>query len=115
MKKRIWVMAAAMLLLGLLLWQGLHREAQQPSGGSGAAMGLMLLEREPSRGLYVLAVTQDSPAARAGIRPGDYLLMAGDTVLENAAQLDALIGDMAELSITLGRDGQQLQLTLPTR
>lgn len=117
MKKGICIVVLVVLVLaGGMLLQGLHREEALPQGGSGAALGLMLLEKEPPLGLYVLAVTQESPADKAGIHPGDYLLKSGDTPLQTAAQLDAMIDAAADvLPLTLGRDGQQLQVRLPTR
>ncbi len=117
MKKGICIVVLVVLALtGIGLFLGLHREKQLPQGGSGAALGLMLLEKEPHRGLYVLAVTQESQADRAGIHPGDYLLQSGDTPLQTTAQLDRLI-DAAQdtLPLTLRRDGRQLQVSLPTR
>ena len=85
-------------------------------GDSSAALGLMLLEKEPGRGLYVLAVTQESPADKAGIHPGDYLLLSGGSSLHTTAQLDALLDAAGgTLPLTLGRDGRQLEVTLNGR
>lgn len=110
---------AAVLLLALaVLTAGLvhvfRPEETQITGGSSAALGMMLLERE--KGLYVLAVTQDSPSDKAGFRPGDYLLLAEDVPLDSVAQLDALI-DAAELELTVRvrRSEQELMLRLPAR
>ena len=116
MKRMVCIMAAVVLLLaGLAVWQVLHRQEAPQTEASGAALGLMLLEKETPRGLYVLAVAQESPADKAGIHPGDYLLQAGDAQLETAAQLDELITSTEALPITLLRDSRKLNLTLPTR
>ena len=105
-------LALAVLAAGLLY---VFRQEDAPiSGGSSAALGMMLLEKE--KGLYVLAVTQDSPADKAGISPGDYLLRAGETALDSVEQLD-LMTDAAEreLSLLLRRSGEELRIRLPSR
>ncbi len=109
---------AALLLAGLLiatgLYYGLRRDEGPAAGSTSAALGMMLLEKEGE--VYVLAVTQGSPADRAGILPGDYLLQAGSQPLTEVLQLDALIDDgPSMLSVTLRRDGQDVQLELPAR
>lgn len=118
MKRKICLiaLAAVLVLAGGLLWQGLHQEAAPQTGATSTALGLMLLEREADAGLYVLAVTQESPADRAGIHPGDYLLQSEGVQLQTSAQLDALINAAQDvLPLTLRRDGQQLQVGLSTR
>ena len=67
------------------------------------------------RGVLVLEVTPRSPAAGAGIRPGDVLVRAGDRPLETVEDLFAVLrgrnpGD--SLPITLIRDGNQQNLTV---
>ena len=118
--KKIIRWGAAVLVLAMLViagcLHGVRREVPTAPSGSSAGLGLMLLEKENDAGLYVLAVTQDSPADRAGVHPGDYLLRAGETELQKASQLDALLeSGEGELLLTLRRDGKQLQLNLPTR
>ena len=45
MRKRIWIIAlAAVVALGAVAFQGLHREEKPRQGGSGAALGLSRLE-----------------------------------------------------------------------
>lgn len=110
------VLAAVLVLAGSLLWQGRQQEAASQSGATSTALGLMLLEQEAGAGLYVLAVTQESPADRAGIHPGDYLLQSEGVQLQTSAQLDTLINAAQDvLPLTLRRDGQQLQVGLSTR
>lgn len=108
---------AALLFVLLLIAAGVYQALRPDDGvhpeGSGAALGLMLLERE--QGLYVLAVTQDSPADKAGVLPGDYLLRADEEPLADSGQLDALVReDAGEVTLLLRRDEQELQLQLPT-
>ena len=114
--KRTLVMialAAALVLAGSLLIKGLHREEKPPAGANSAALGLMLLEKKAGAGLYVLAVTQESQADKAGVQPGDYLLRLGESLLETSAQLDKMINESAgRLPIVLRRDGEQLQIEL---
>lgn len=100
--------------VGLGLYMGLTRDVTPPSRGSSAALGLMLLEKE--EGLYVLAVTQGSPADRSGVQPGDYLVSSGEAPLESIQQLDTLLGaGSAPLLLMLNRDGQKQLLQLPAR
>lgn len=111
---RAAVLALALAVIAAGVIHVFRREDAPMSGGSSAGLGLMLLERE--KGLYVLAVTQDSPADKAGFRPGDYLLRADDVPLDGVTQLDALI-DAAEreLSVRIRRSGQEQMLRLPAR
>lgn len=111
---RAALLALALAVLAAGVSHVFRREDAPMSGGSSAALGIMLLERE--KGLYVLAVTQDSPADKADFRPGDYLLRADDVPLVSVTQLDALI-DAAEhaLSVRVRRSGQELLLHLPAR
>lgn len=108
----------ALLLAGILLALGIYHactpDEPLPTGDSSASLGLVLLEKEG--GLYVLAVTQDSPADRADIRPGDYLLRAETENVTTVPQLDALITSAREsIHVLLRRDGRELQIPLPIR
>lgn len=67
------------------------------------------------RGVLVLDVTPGSPAAGAGIRPGDVLLRAGDRQLETVEDFLAVVrgrnpGDT--LQVTLSRGGNQQRVTV---
>lgn len=106
------LLAAVLLIVGA--YYGFMRNEPLPQDGSSAGFGLMLLERDA--GLYVLAVTQDSPADRAEIHPGDYLLRAGEERLHTTAQLDALIDGAGDvLRLVLLREEQELTVQLSTR
>lgn len=109
-----------LLLAGLLVAAGIYHallpDAPLPAGNSGASLGLVLLEKESGAGLYVLAVTQDSPADRADIHPGDTLLQVEKEAVATVEQLDALL-DPARQSIQMlvRRDGKEMLVRLPTR
>ena len=104
----------ALILLAAGLWCGLRQDAPETVPGSSAALGLMLLEQR--NGIYVLAVTDGSPADRSGIQPGDYLLTLAGEQLVTLETLDALLSDgNGSLPLTLDRDGQELYLQLPVR
>lgn len=106
------LLAAVLLIVGA--YYGFMRNEPLPQDGSSAGFGLMLLERDA--GLYVLAVAQDSPADRAEIHPGDYLLRAGEERLHTTAQLDALIDGAGDvLRLVLLREEQELTVQLSTR
>ena len=67
------------------------------------------------RGVLVLEVTPGSPAASAGIRPGDVLVRAGDRRLET---VEDFLGVMraripgATLEVALSRDGSERTVTV---
>jgi serine protease Do len=70
-----------------------------------------------SRGVVVAGVTPSSPAARAGVRPGDVLLTARGRPLRNAfdweAQLlDLRVGEVLPLRIRRGSREFELQVTV---
>lgn len=108
------VLALALAVIAAGVFHGFRKEDAPMGGGSSAALGMMLLERE--KGLYVLAVTQDSPADRADILPGDYLLRAEGIPLDSVEQLDEML-DAAEreLALLLRRSGKELLRRLPAR
>ncbi|MGN0972672.1 MAG: PDZ domain-containing protein [Aristaeellaceae bacterium] len=91
-----------------------EQQAEMPSHAQRTAeLGLMLLDED--NGLFVLAITEYSPAWRAGFQAGDLLLSSGDTPLTSAQQLEAMISSASgEVPVLLDRSGQQLSLMLPT-
>lgn len=111
---RYAALVLALVLLGVGLYHGMSRDDVLPADYSSAALGLMLLEKPD--GLYVLAVTQDSPADRSGVQPGDYLVASGDEMLSDLARLEALLHEGREtVPLTLRRDGQSVRIILPAR
>ena len=111
---RYAVVTLAVILLALWGCHALQLDHAQPADGSSAALGLMLLEQE--EGLYVLAVTKNSPADKAGVHPGDYLLRAGEEELVDAAHLDQCLQESENsLTLTLLRADSEIRVTLPTR
>ncbi|MGN1370551.1 MAG: PDZ domain-containing protein [Aristaeellaceae bacterium] len=116
MGRRIRWMAllAALVLLALGLYDGLKPDEPLSAADSTAALGLMLLEKES--GIYVLAVTQGSPADKAGICPGDILIAPEREEAADIAWLEALLAAGEEtVPLTLRRDGRELHLLLPVR
>lgn len=113
------LLALSGLLLGVLLLSCLHYNAPVPDTPEqpvtrSAELGLILLDE--NNGLFVLAVTEDSPASRAGFRPGDLLLQSGDIHLTTSTQLEKMLHTQQDtLSILLERNGLRLHLNLPTR
>jgi DNA-binding MarR family transcriptional regulator len=66
-------------------------------------------------GLLVRDVTGDSPAANAGIAPGDLIIRADGRQLRSAAQLKRTVSSLepgGELALTLLRDQGELSLTV---
>ena len=111
------MMATVMAVMGLAL-ACLCSPAQEHAASPSrmTELGLMLLEDEG--GIYVLAVTDRSPACRAGIEPGDLLTGAGGESLTGIAQLEAMLQDVPQngsLRLGLLRDGSPMTLTLPVQ
>jgi len=60
-------------------------------------------------------VYKGSPAEKAGMLPGDYVIKAGGTAIESSQQLTQVIGRLAagsDLSLTVIRQGVEKQLTV---
>ena len=119
-KGRFWVFLMVMLLAAALAISLLiarakpaeiscdHRALTHP-----AALGLML--QEETGGLYVLAVSERSPAGAAGIRPGDLLTSLNGTPLNTLDDMDALLvadSPAQQLSFVLLRSSDTLTIRL---
>jgi S1-C subfamily serine protease len=66
------------------------------------------------RGVILTSVASNSPAAQAGLRPGDIVVQAGGQELQNAAELREIIrnrkiGDALDLVVM--RDGTRMDVT----
>jgi hypothetical protein len=69
-----------------------------------------------AEGLYVRAVERDGPAARAGVRGGDVLLLAGDAYLatpEVLAEVIARVPLGGMIEVALRRQGELVSVRLP--
>jgi hypothetical protein len=100
--------------------------AQLLTDGSAhrATLGLRVAELPPEEqgrlatfdaidrpGLFVALVLPDSPAARAGVRPGDLLLSIGAHVVPDLATVAAVLAEArGHTNLTLGRDGQRVRV-----
>jgi serine protease DegQ len=80
-----------------------------------------LLKTDPGRGAVVTRVIDDSPAARAGLKPGDVISVIDGRAVNNAADLANLEGLLPlgkEVTLRVLRDGAQVlleaTLTAPT-
>ncbi|MFM7040415.1 MAG: S1C family serine protease [Planctomycetaceae bacterium] len=82
------------------------------TGRFGLTMLPSVIERTPA---WVDAVTPDSPAARAGIRRGDLILLIGDAVITSVTdvrrQITAAVPGR-ELSVTVNRQNELTALKL---
>ncbi len=85
-------------------------------GAKPGYLGIVLAEHDgPEPGVRIERVVPGSPAARAGLRPGDVLLTVDGKALYTAACLaEALAGKPAGavVRLKLQRDGQTLERTL---
>ena len=118
MRKFLSWLAVELLLVALIVgvWFGLNetKSFTDVSAGGSAALGLVLLDSE--NGVYVLAVSDKSPAHHAGLQPGDVILTAGEMPLEEPSTLDQLVNKAEKnLLLTVQREKQVVKLTLPCR
>lgn len=84
--------------------------ARGQSGGRGGSRGA---GAPPDAGLYVMHVTPDSPAHRAGVRVGDTLIGVGGTPLRTTKELiDGLQEQMGRtVAIELDRAGSRVSVS----
>ena len=88
----------------------------QPEPVLGITVLQMAEQVEPDVwGIEVQSVTENSPAGKAGVQEGDYVLSAGGRDINSSRDLlrvrrQCHLGD--ELSMTLWRDGEILEVTL---
>ncbi len=78
----------------------------------GLTMLPAVVERTPA---WVDAVSPDSPAARAGIRRGDLILLIGDSVITSVTDVRrqmAAAGAGRDVSVTVNRDNELIALKL---
>ncbi len=107
-----WILLLAALCVVVLFLS--PRRMTEHEGGGSASMGLVLLDR--AEGVYILAVSDQSPAHLAGLEPGDTIIASGDAAISSVDALDQLLGaGEEELSVTILRQGERLELTLPCR
>lgn len=71
-------------------------------------------------GAYVMGVDADTPAARAGIQPGDIVVAIGDRRIDqrtsfSEALFDFRPGDVAPIAVVRGGDELRLEVTLGER
>lgn len=94
---------------------GVHVEVGKPSKyWIGVALAGPVQESEDEPGLKVAGVMPDSPAAKAGIQPGDRLLKAGGNTVQKIGDLTAAI-DAAEgkpLAVEVARKGETIKLEI---
>ncbi len=72
------------------------------------------LELAEVRGVVVTAVAADSPAAKAGIQPGDVIVAVGNQTIRDAEDLRLAVAQTrigSQIVVTLLRGGQELRVT----
>jgi C-terminal processing protease CtpA/Prc len=96
------------------------RETREARRTSRAALGVVVQETPDQKGVKVLRVRPDSPAAKAGIQSGDIILAVKDQNVDSPSKLSELLSDEKPgntLRITFLQDGQQksAEATLTSR
>ncbi|KTD11380.1 Do family serine endopeptidase [Legionella jamestowniensis] len=69
---------------------------------------------EDFQGAVIAQVNQDSPAEKAGLKPGDIITRINDTKITQATQVKATIGLLrvgSEAKLTIQRDGKEMSLS----
>ena len=90
-----------------------HGEVRRPFFGVSAQgeelSGLLALECRQSRGIRILSVIQGTPAAKAGLRGGDLLLLANGRVVATLDDLQKIIvlAALPEVLLEVLRDGRR--------
>jgi hypothetical protein len=90
----------------------LLRRPDPPPAGQRGSLGVELAERDGA--VFVQAVLPDSPAKRAGIKPGDHIARFSDATVPSALELlaaAALIGPDEEVRIQVIRNNDTVELT----
>jgi C-terminal processing protease CtpA/Prc len=75
----------------------------------------VLVSSSPGKGVHVVGVMPGSPAAKAGIRPGDYVMDINDEDVSTPKELKDKIGALDEfdtIDVTLWRDGKDVDLKI---
>ncbi|MBK8979097.1 MAG: M20/M25/M40 family metallo-hydrolase [Planctomycetes bacterium] len=76
--------------------------------GSQRRMGVQI---DPSAGLVVISVVDDSPAARAGLKAGDRILKVGDVAVASMPEFgQAVARGPASTTVTIRRGDEELTL-----
>lgn len=80
-------------------------------------LGVRLIETDAASGLVVLNVTDGSPAATAGLKPGELITEVGGTPVDRVAQLEAILRTAEphtplELEVSRGGTSRSVSLML---
>ncbi len=102
--------AAAVVLASLTgMSEALAPPAEPPR------VGVVLEEPDSEAGVRVREVMEGSPAAEAGIAPGDRILTAGGAPVEDAAALVRALAPGQPVALAIEREGQTLALEVTPR
>jgi S1-C subfamily serine protease len=85
---------AARRIVGSLMNQGRVRRGYLGiAGGARALPPRLATQEQQPHGVEVSEVMPGSPAARAGLRPGDVILRVGDTPVTDVGRLQSILSE----------------------
>jgi S1-C subfamily serine protease len=94
--------------------QLLIKKKPEPVFVARGFLGIELADRKEG-GVVINAVLDDSPAAKAGLKPGDRLLKFQDKGVRRLAELHPIVTEHAgkdQLELEIDRDGKLLKVTV---
>ncbi len=123
MKRHLVVGAAVFGLLALVCAVQAQNPAPLRQGSPRVFLGITVeppAGAQPQAGVVVHEVTPDSPAAQAGLKPGDVITNVGDQDVRDFEALLALLakhkaGDKLAFHVRRGGQDQQVTVTLAAR
>ena len=116
-ERRLFLLAVLLMLTAVFLLLPFDRQPsseESTDSKSTAALGMLLQNSE--EGVYVLAVADGHPAARAGVHAGDLLMAVNDISVRRAEDVNRIL-QAAEGSVVLRIQcqGREEDVTLPHR
>jgi membrane protease YdiL (CAAX protease family) len=105
----------ALLIAGVWGWYVLAPSPKRPRSGDAVRIGVTLATDPETAGARISWISGNSPAERAGLRPGDVVVSLDETPIRTGDELARLVrGSSAGVPrmFRVRRDGQELELSV---